>query len=161
MVVMRSVFTCLNCAINLFVNLFMLYSNLFGHKAYSHQKKKSKCHTNSQKIDRQYVKNYRPVSFLKISCSIFDRIIFNTMYPHFFKKQDQTENQLGFQLSKYCVNQLLVSTHEIFLNFDDTVQSYRDIPWHFKSLLNPLSINFSSAPVSKLKDFRIVSPGKF
>ena len=161
MVVMRSVFACLNCAINLFVNVFMLHSNLFGHKAYSHQKKKSKCHTNSQKIDRQYVKNYRPVSFLKISCSVFDRIIFNTMYPHFFKKQDQTENQLGFQLSKYCVNQLLVSTHEIFLNFDDTVQSYRDIPWHFKSLLNPLSINFSSAPVSKLKDFRIVSPGKF
>ena len=91
-------------------------------------KKKSKCHTNSQKIDRQYVKNYRPVSFLQISCNVFERIILNTMYPYFFKKQDQTENQLGFQLSKYCVNQLLVSTREIFFNFDDTVRSYRDIP---------------------------------
>ena len=161
MVVMRSVFACLNCAINLFVNLFMLHSNLFGHKAYSHQKKKSKCHTNSQKIDRQYVKNYRPVSFLQISCNVFERIILNTMYPYFFKKQDQTENQFGFQLSKYWVNQVLVSTHEIFFNFDDTVRSYRDIPWHFKSLLNPLSTNFSSAPVSKLRDFRIVSPRKF
>ena len=52
------------------------------------------------------------------------------MYPYFFKKQDQTENQLGFQRNNYCVNQLLVNAHDIFLSFDDQYEVpgiFRDI----------------------------------
>ena len=93
-------------------------------KAFSHQNRKKKknknkkSQTNSQKYDKQCVENYKPVFLLPISSKVFERIGYNTMFPHFTENNLTFENQSEFKSGDSCVNQLLTITDEIFFSFD-------------------------------------------
>ena len=41
------------------------------------------------------------------------------MFPFFIEKNLISKNQLGFKPRYYCVNQLLVITHDLFSRFDN------------------------------------------
>ena len=48
-----------------------------------------------------------------------ERIIYNMMFPLFIENNLIPENQSGFKPGDFCVNQLLVISHQIFSSFDD------------------------------------------
>ena len=113
MVTIWSVFACLNYAINPFVNLLILSSNLVWRKAFCHQNGKSKCLSNSKKNNnKQCIKNSRPVSLFPICSKIFERFI--SRYSHILQK--------GFKAGDSFNNPLLTITHEMFPSFDDNYE---------------------------------------
>ena len=73
-----------------------------------------------KKIDKQNIKNYRPVSLLPICGKIFKRLIFNDIFK-FISNNHAALNQLGFKPGNSCINQLLSITQEIY-KFDDELE---------------------------------------
>ena len=72
-----------------------------------------------KKNDRQNIKNYRPVSLLPIFGKIFERIIYNEMYPFFIQNELISPNQTGFKQGDSCINQLLLITLDIYQSLDE------------------------------------------
>ena len=70
-----------------------------------------------KKDDKQNVKNYRPVSLLRICCKIFKRLIYNGICD-FLTENNLCPNQSGFRLGDSCINQLLSINHEALNVFD-------------------------------------------
>ena len=68
--------------------------------------------------DKQLVNNYRPISFSSIFGKIYEKIIFNRIYNFLLKEELLNQNQSGFRLSDFYINQLLAIKHEIFKIFD-------------------------------------------
>ena len=71
--------------------------------------------------DKQLIKNYRPISPLPMLGKMFEKIIFNRLYNVLLDERLLNPNQSGFrpiQLAAICINQLLVTTHEITGTFD-------------------------------------------
>ena len=66
-----------------------------------------------KKRDKQNIKNYRPVSLLRI-CGI----IFNKTFRIFVSNNLNSLNQSGFKPGDSCINQLLSITPEIYKSFD-------------------------------------------
>ena len=73
-----------------------------------------KCCSNSQKREKDLIKNYRPVSLLPIFDKIFERLIFNSLFKHVDENELLNPNQSGFRPFDSFVNQLLSINHEIF-----------------------------------------------
>ena len=71
-----------------------------------------------KRCDKQNVKNYRPVSLLSIFGKIFERLIYNEMYPFFIENDLISSNELGFKQGSSCINQLLLRTHDIHQSLD-------------------------------------------
>ena len=69
-----------------------------------------------KKDNKQCVKQC--VSLLPVFGKIFEKLIFNEIYPFLYKEQLLNTNQSGFHPFDSCVNQLLTITHEIFSSFD-------------------------------------------
>ena len=72
-----------------------------------------------KKDDKQYLKNYRPISLLPICGKTFEKLVFNEMLRFFIENELISPNQSGFKPGDPCINQLLVITHEIYKSFDD------------------------------------------
>ena len=72
-----------------------------------------------KKDDKQFLKNYRPVSLLPVCAKIFERIIYNRIFEYLIENNLMTENQSGFKLGDSCINQLLAITHDIYKSLDD------------------------------------------
>ena len=72
-----------------------------------------------KKNDKQNIKNYRPVSLLPIFRKIFERIIYNEMYPFFILNKLISPYQSGFKQGDSCINQLLSITHDIYQSLDE------------------------------------------
>ena len=53
--------------------------------------------TNSQKMSKTNLKNYRPLSLLPIYSKIFEIPIYNKMFDFFFVKALISANQSGFK----------------------------------------------------------------
>ena len=90
------IFECLNCMINTFVNLLILSSNM-TEGVFPSEWKKAKVLPFHSKNNIQYVKNYRPASLLPICGKVFERVIYNTMFPHFIEKNLISNNQSRFK----------------------------------------------------------------
>ena len=71
-----------------------------------------------KKGDKQLVKNYRPISLLRITGKIFERLLYNQMFEFFIRNDLISQNQSGFKPGDSCINQLLAITHEIYKSFD-------------------------------------------
>ena len=67
-----------------------------------------------KKGDKQYLKNYRPISLLPICGKFFEKLNFNEMVKSFIENELISPNQSGFKLGDYCINELLAITHEIY-----------------------------------------------
>ena len=86
----------LSANLNPFVNLLIFKSCLLQ-GIFPSEWKKSKCRTNSQKNDKQCVKNYISISFLPICSKVLERIIYKTMFTYFIEINLIFENQSGFK----------------------------------------------------------------
>ena len=75
-----------------------------------------------QKGDKQFVKNYRPISLLPICSEIFERLIYNELYTFFTDNDLIFPNQSVFRPNDSCVNQLIVITHKIYKTFDNGLE---------------------------------------
>ena len=71
-----------------------------------------------KKYDKQFVNNYHPVSLLPVFGTIFEKLIFNEIYPLLDREKLLNTNQSGFGPFDSCVNQLLTIAHKMFSSFD-------------------------------------------
>ena len=71
-----------------------------------------------KKGEKDFIKNYRPVSLLPIFGKIFERLIFNSLFKYIDENELLNPNQSEFRPFDSCVNQLLSINHEIFSKFD-------------------------------------------
>ena len=60
-----------------------------------------------KKDDKQFLKNYRPVSLLPICSKIFERIIYNRIFEYLIENNLITENQSGLKPGDSCISQIL------------------------------------------------------
>ena len=72
-----------------------------------------------KKDDKQWFKNYRPISLLPICEKMFEKLICNEMFKSFIENELFSHNQSGFKPGDSCINQLLTNSHEIYKSFDD------------------------------------------
>ena len=71
-----------------------------------------------KKGNKQFIKNYRPVSLLCICGKIFERILYNNLYKYLSSNNLITSKQSGFKAGDSCINQLLSITHGIYESLD-------------------------------------------
>ena len=72
-----------------------------------------------KKDDKQATKNYRPISLLPICGKMFEKIIFNNLYPYLNANNLITKNQSGFRPGDSTTNQLLFLVDKIHQAFED------------------------------------------
>ena len=60
-----------------------------------------------KKESKNIVNNYRPISLLPIYEKVFERLLFNSLFFHFYENKLFTECQSGFLPGDSCVSQLL------------------------------------------------------
>ena len=72
-----------------------------------------------KKESKQLVKNYRPVSLLQICGKVFERLIYNEVYPYLIDNNVISSHQSGFEGGDSCINQLLSIMHQIYKSFDE------------------------------------------
>ena len=116
MVTIWSVFECLNCVINLVVNLLLISSNPVCRNASEWKIS----HQFTKKNNKLCVKNYSPVRLPPICSKALERTICNTIFAYFTKNNLIFENQSGFKSCDFCVNQFLAITDKLFFGFDDS-----------------------------------------
>ena len=71
-----------------------------------------------KKVEKNLLKNYRPISLLPIFGKIFESILFKDLFHYFHKNQVFTKYQSGFLPSDSCILQLLSIIHDINSSFD-------------------------------------------
>ena len=124
MVIIKSLFACINYVINPFVNLLVLSSNLAWRKGFAHPNgKKQMLYQFIKQPGKQLVKNWRPFSHFPISSKVLECIIYSKVLTYFIENNLISENQSGFKPGDSCINQLLAITHEIFSSFDANYKS--------------------------------------
>ena len=106
------------CDKSLLKPLILLFQNSAKLSYYPDTWKRSNFIPVHKKNDKQFVENYRPISFLPIFGKIFEKIIFNKIYHRLLEERLLNPNQSGFFPSASCINQLLPNTHKIFEVFD-------------------------------------------
>ena len=72
-----------------------------------------------KKREKQYLKKYRPNSFLLICIKILERIFCNGVFTFFTENNLIAPNQSRFRLGGSCINQLRAIIHEIYKMFDN------------------------------------------
>ena len=68
-----------------------------------------------KKESKQLVKKLRACFTTKI----FERLIYNEVYPYLIDNNLISSHQSGFTGKDSCINQFLSSTHEIYKSFDE------------------------------------------
>ena len=96
--------------------LHMIFTSYLETGVFPIHWKKANVVTIHKKESKQFVKNYRPVSLLPICEKIFERLIYNEVYPYLIDNNLISSHQSG---GDSCINQLLSSTHEIYKSFDE------------------------------------------
>ena len=71
-----------------------------------------------KKKEKNLIQNYRPVSLLPICGKIFEKLIFDKLYPYIFNNGFIDDRQSGYRHGDSKVKQLLSITHEIYKAFN-------------------------------------------
>ena len=103
---------------------------------------------------RKLLKNYRPISLLPITGTIFERLLYDQMFEILIRNNLISRNQSSFKTGDSCTNQLLAITHEIYKFFDAclnlravflNISKAFDKVWHlgllYKLKQNGISVN--------------------
>ena len=115
-----------------------------------------------KKENKQPVKNYRPVSLLPICGKVFERLIYNEVYPYLIDNNLISSHQSGFKGGDSCINQLLSIKHEIYKSFDERFEArgvFLDISkafdrvWHEDPIFKLQESGISGKLLPLLKDF--------
>ena len=72
-----------------------------------------------KKQSKQLVKIYRPVSLLLICGKIFERLIYDEVYPYLIDNNLISSHHSVIKGGDSCINQLLSITHEMYKSFDE------------------------------------------
>ena len=99
--------------------LKIIFRNIFELSAYPNLWKLANVTPVYKKGDKQLIKNYRPISLLPICSKLFEKIIFNHLYPYLNGNQLITRNQSDFRPGDSTTNQLLFLVNEIHKAFED------------------------------------------
>ena len=94
-----------------------------------------------KKNERNVKENYRPISLLLVISKIFEKLMYDSLYPYLASNMPINPNQSGFRHSDLTINQLISITHTILQAFDcnlplDVCSEYLDISkafdrvWH-------------------------------
>ena len=118
-----------------------------------------------KKVDKQLLKNYRPISLFPLTGKIFERLHYNQVFEFFIRNDLISKNQSGFKPGDFCITQLLSITHGIYKSFDaflDVKAVFLDIlkafdkVWHqgllYKLKENGISGNMLGSLTNFLKD---------
>ena len=106
------------CHISICKPLIIIFKNCMNHGKFPSEWKKANVVPIHKKGDKQLLKNYRPISLLPICGKMFERILYNKLYPFLEQNNLISQNQSGFRSGDSCINQLLSITHEIFESID-------------------------------------------
>ena len=99
--------------------LNIIFSNILRSGLYPEPWKLANVTPIHKKLDKQDIKNCRPISLLPICAKIFERILFNSIYNYLISNNLISSNQSGFRPGDSTVNQLLYLVHQIHLAFDN------------------------------------------
>ena len=99
--------------------LEIIFQNCLRSGKFRSEWKKANVVPTFKKGDKQCIKNYRPVSLLLVCGKVFERLLYNNMFPFFSENDLISPKQSGFRAGDSCTNQLLSIAHKIFSAFDD------------------------------------------
>ena len=105
--------------------LHMIFTSCLERGVFHFHWKKAKVAPIHMKESKQLAKNYRPVSLLPICDKIFERLIYNQVYPYLIYNNLISSYQSGFKGDDSCINQLISITHEIYKSFDEVFEVSR------------------------------------
>jgi hypothetical protein len=71
-----------------------------------------------KKKQKNLIQNYRPISLLPLCGKIFEKIIYDNLYPYIFNNNFISDKQSGYRRNDSTVKQLISITHEIYKTFD-------------------------------------------
>ena len=99
--------------------LHMIFTSCLETGVFSIHWKKANVVPIHKKESKQLVKNYRPVSLLPICGKVFERLIYNEVYPYLIDNNLISSHQSGFNGGDSSISQLLSITHEIYKSLDE------------------------------------------
>ena len=106
------------CGEGLAKPLFKIYNNCVNKNVFPTLWKKGNVIPIHKKDEKYLIKNYRPISLLPISGKLFEKLIFNNLYSHFFDNKIISDKQSGFRKGDSTVKQLISICHNIFRALD-------------------------------------------
>ena len=129
-------------------SLQIIYISCLDRGKFPQEWKKAKAVPVHKKSDKQLVKNYRPISLLRMCGKIFDGIFFNSLFNFLNKNDEISPAQSGFKPGDSCINQLLSVTYEIYHSRDEDYE----IRGVFVDISKALDKVWHEGLVSKLKN---------
>jgi hypothetical protein len=101
------------------VPLSIIYTNCISKGYFPKKWKRANVTPVHKKNAKNIVSNYRPISLLPLCGKIFEKIIYDNMYTHFFGNKLISDKQSGYRRNDSTIKQLLSITHKIYKAFDD------------------------------------------
>ena len=99
--------------------LSIIFNDRLNEGKFPHESEKANVVPVYKKGNKLSLKNCGPISLLPICSKIFEHLIYNEMFTFFTENNLISLNQSGFRPGDFCLNQLLVNTHEIYKSFDE------------------------------------------
>ena len=150
------------CSREIAVPLCFIYKSCLKAGKFPSNWKRANVQPVHKKNSRQEKGNYRPISLLPICGKIFEKVIFDSLYPYLNNNNLLNKNQSGFRPGDSTINQLLSITDEIFRafeSFDETRAIFLDISkafdkvWHDGLLFKLRQYGIGGDVLSLLTDF--------
>ena len=98
--------------------LFIIFKNCIAKGHFPKMWKMANVIPVYKKNEKKLISNYRPVSLLPIFGKIFEKMIYNNIYPYIFNNNFISDKQSGYRRKDSTVKQLISITHEIYKAFD-------------------------------------------
>ena len=95
------------CDDTLVTPLSIIYTNCIKKGVFPKPWKRANVAPVYKKDCKQLMKNYQPISLLPVFGKIFEKILFNNLYPYLITNNLISDKQSGFNKGDYTVNQLL------------------------------------------------------
>ena len=106
------------CDDSIALPLSIIFKKCLEEKVFPNKWKKANVVPIHKKNEKNIISNYRPVSLLPLCGKIFEKIIFDNLYPYVFGNGFIHDKQSGYRRGDSTVKQLLSITHEIYKAFE-------------------------------------------
>ena len=107
------------CDDSVILPLKIIFRNILLTSIYPNSWKFANVITIFKNVDKQLIKNYRPISLHPICGKILEKIIFNNLYIYVNANNLITKNQSDFRPGNSTTNQLLYLVNEIYQAFEN------------------------------------------
>ena len=99
--------------------LYIIFKKCLAEGYFPRKWKKANVAPIYKKKEKNLITNFRPISLLPICGKLFEKVIFDTLYPYIFDNNFIDDVQSGYRRGDSTVKQLLSITHEIYKAFED------------------------------------------